>query len=195
MTSENAKIATTLEYVKLSKVDFTPWFVPIYKGQSKTYKERFTTMGFDPGDYFKVVLFCLPRMEGQMKALRTNLKDVKNKDTNTDSGEEEGFIGEQDERTYEYFKSSSDDIKDEDKPFTGPVRDIVNRRFAILNVAEPNYKELINKCKSLVDEIRKYKDGVSEGKYKLGTDTPLDDYESAMNGFFSKRSLPIGNIL
>jgi hypothetical protein len=191
MTSENAKIATTLEYIKLSKVDFTPWFVPIYKGQLKTYKERFTTMGFDPGDYFKVVLFCLPRMDGQMKALRTNLKAVENKNMNSDSGEEEGFIGN--ERTYEYFTSSSHSIKEEDKPFTGPVRDIINRRFAILNVAEPKYKELINACKSLVDEIQKYKDGVSEGKYKLGTDTPLDDYESPFKGFNLKQSLPIGN--
>ncbi len=69
MTLENAKIATTLNFVKISKIDFTPWFVPIYKGQKRTYKERFMTMGFDPNDYMKLALYCISGLETQVKML------------------------------------------------------------------------------------------------------------------------------
>jgi hypothetical protein len=196
MTLENAKISTTLELVKLSKIDFIPWFVPIYKGQKKTYKERFTTMGFDPNNYMKLGLFCITGLQTQVNALRNNLKPVEN--TSSESASEEGFQVEHDDFLFEYFESKAIKAQtpqnEEDQYFTGQVRDIIYRRFTILNQAEPAFKEQIKTCRGIIDEIEKFKKGVSEGKFSLSTLNPLKDDETP-EGFFTKRALAMGKAL
>ncbi len=192
MTLQNALILTTADIVKKSGVDFTPWFVPIYKGQKKTYKERFTNMGFDPNDYLKLNLFCIKAIEVHVKALRENVKPVDKKPKPIF----EGFQIEKDEPLFEYFEAKTQSSElEEDKPFTGQVKDIVYRRFSFLNQAEPAFKEQINICKKLIAEVKKYKDGISEGKYKLGTDAPAADDADIKEKFSSRRSLPYGNAL
>ena len=184
MTLENAKIATTLDIVKLSGVDFTPWFVPIYKGQKKTYKERFQAMGFDPGLYLKLGNFCVAGLKAQLKALQDHLGPVKEKKPTAST---EGFT---DELLFENFKN----LAPEDQPFTGQVRDIIYRRFAILNQAEPAFKEQMTACKKMIDEMMKYKEGAAAGKYQLTTKTPLPD-DKNIEGFYIEKQLPIGHVL
>ncbi len=203
MTLENAKIATTLNFVKISKIDFTPWFVPIYKGQKRTYKERFMTMGFDPNDYMKLALYCISGLETQVKMLRNHLKPVQNKKSESELESEvdlkEEFQVERDDMLFEYFESkifkTNTKLAEEDQHFTGQVRDIVLRRFTILSQAEPAFKEQIQKCKTIIDEIEKYKKGISEGKFTLSTLNPFEDDNEIPEGFFTKKSLGIGKVL
>lgn len=198
MTLENAKIAVTMDFVKLSNTDFTPWFVPIYKGQKKTYKERFETMGFNPGNYLKLANYCLLGLQTQVTPLRSNLKPVVEKKALAEAEEAEAFT---DQLLYEHFQTSSvlkqkGSLAPEDQPLTGQVRDIVYRRFAILGQAEPAFKEQISACNKLMNEIQNYKDGIKTGKYTLGTDNPLsdDDLLSESEGFKFK-GLSFGNVL
>ena len=203
MTLENAKISATMDLVKLTKIDFTPWFVPIYKGQQKTYKQRFETMGFDPGNYLKLANYCLIGLKTLLAPLRDNLKPVKEKAA-TVSAEEEEAEAEAftDQLLFEHFQSSSalkqTSLAAEDQPLTGNVRDIVYRRFAILGQAEPAFKEQISACKAIMDEIQKYKDGVKAGKYTLSTNNPLSDDVALLNqseGFGFKKTLSFGSVL
>lgn len=198
MTLDNAKISVTMDLVKLTRIDFTPWFVPIYKGQKKTYKERFTTMGFDPGDYLKLGLFCITGLQAQVKKMNDHLKPIEKKPS--DSETTESVVEEfQNELLFEPFKSAPvikpTSLAQEDKPFTGQVKDIVYRRFTILSEAEPAFKEQMTACNKIIDEINKYKEGIKTGKYKLTSSSPLEDDDEEQGEFNIKRALPTGKVL
>ena len=158
-------------------------------------------MGFDPGNYLKLANYCLLGLQAQVKPLRDNLKPVEKKKAAAEAEEEtEAFT---DQLLYENFQTSSvlkqkGSLSPEDQPLTGPVRDIVYRRFAILGQAEPAFKEQISACNKLMEEIQKYKDGIASGKYSLGTNNPLsddDDLSSNSEGFGFKKALSFGNVL
>ena len=189
MSLEQAKIATTMEFVRLSRIDFTPWFVPIYRGKPGTYEDRFKTMIFDPNDYLRLGEFCKNGLEEQLKIVRDSLKPVA-----ADTKEKYLDYGETDELLFETFVSPK--LPPEDQPLIPQLRAVINVRFTLLGQIEDTFKLQIELCKKSMAEFAKIEKGAASGKFGLTMKNPFGDNESLPEAVsFKKNRLPVGDAL
>lgn len=191
MSLEKAKIATTMELVRLAGIDFTPWFVPIYKGKVGSYEDRFKAMTFDPSDYLRLGEFCVKGLQEQLRIVRDSLATVT-------TGKKENFVGqvEVDDLLFEPFAPAGAALAPEDRPFLPQVRDVINKRFLILGQIEDTFKKQIAICNGVIAEFKKIEDSAAAGKFRPALKIPFgDNQELPETVSLTKNRLPVGDAL
>ena len=188
MSLEQAKISTTMEFVRLSRIDFTPWFVPIYRGKVDSYEDRFKRMIFLPSDYLQLGEICVKGLQEQLRIVRDSLAPVK---------KNENFVGqvEVDDLLFESF-ATKNTLPPEDQPLIPQLREVINKRFFILGQLDDTFKKQMTICQDAIKQLSKVEKDAAGGKLRPVLKNPFGDNEELPEMIsLKKNSLPVGDAL